>query len=110
MAEIKSVLSIDRIKGARIYDPVSVLLGKIDGLLIDMSSGRVKYVMIDTLDPQEDSRPLPWEKVFYNPAMARFYSYVTSAQLHEAPPFDETMQTAEWDRRLRVHYNLQCSD
>ncbi len=96
--------------GMKIYDPLGVHLGYIDGLVLDPDSGRIKYAIV-WFASECKKLPLPWKLLPYSPDIGGFRTFVTKVQLQGAPQLDEeNLFTPDWERKLEKHYGASCDE
>lgn len=106
-----SLVSSDEIEGAKVYDPNGENIGEIDQLLIDRSSGSVRYAVMSFggfLGLGNRQYPLPWSSIRYDAQREGFIANVTQQQLKDAPQFSEESWTdREWEARWHRHFETR---
>ena len=110
MAEKRRLWSARSFEGAAVYDPSGARIGRIDRLLVDAVTWRVRVVLVafDLPGIRGEAMPLPCRALQYNAADDRFFTSVTKLQLSTAPAYDETtLDGPDWEDRLLAHYNVR---
>ena len=108
MAGKAPLLRVQSIDQSRVYDPLGVCIGELEGMLIDPLLGRVKYALVSFkfVSLEDEQLTIPWEIMRWRPVPGRFYCYATETQLRSVPRVDLASLDQSADRRLRKHFAL----
>ena len=108
MAGKRPLLRVQSIDPSKVYDPLGVCVGRLEGMLIDPLLGRVKYALVSFkfASIEHEQLTLPWEMMYCRPASGGFHCYATEAQLRDAPRFDAGSLDDSKDRQLRKLFNV----
>jgi PRC-barrel domain len=89
------------LQGTDVYRPQGDTIGSIDHLMIDKSSGKVTYAVMNfggLLGFVDKHHPLPQGALSYDPALGEFRTNVTENQLNDAPALgDESWRDRSWE-------------
>lgn len=104
-----SLIASDRVEGTAVYRSNGDKVGTIQRLMIDKLSGKTAYAVMTFggfLGIGEDSYPLPWSVLTYNPELGGYEVNVTEDQLKGAPKYEEDLDWAdrEANRRINDYY------
>ncbi|HZP20462.1 MAG TPA: PRC-barrel domain-containing protein [Bauldia sp.] len=91
------LIASDRVEGTNVYRPTGEKIGHIERIMIDKVSGKAAYAVMNFggfLGLGEDSYPLPWSVLTYNPTLGGYEVAVTDEQLKGAPKY---RSTEGWD-------------
>src|SRR5258707_14915445 len=85
-----ALIASDRVEGTNVYRPSGDKIGHIERIMIDKVTGRAAYAVMNFggfLGLAEDSYPLPWSVLTYNPKLGGYEVNVTDEQLKGAPRY-----------------------
>ena len=106
----RALVSSDDVNGTAVYGRDGTQIGSIDHLLIDKISGRVAYAVMGFggfLGLGEEHRPVPWNKLTYDPGKGGFVTDLTEAEVKGAPArYDSWYADDDWERRTHAHYRV----
>ena len=106
-----NLISTDRVEGTTVFDASGKKIGQIDHLMIDKSSGAVRYAVMSFggfLSLGSSHYPLPWSTLKYNSAREGYLTNVTEEQLRDAPEFaDDSWTDRAWESQVHQHYRAQ---
>jgi len=105
------LISSDKVEGTSVYRSNGDKIGHIERLMIEKRSGKTLYAIMNFggfLGIGEDSYPLPWSLLTYNPELGGYEVNLTDEQLKGAPKI-ATGSSWDWDdelqgRRLSDYY------
>jgi hypothetical protein len=104
------LISSEDVEGTAVYDMNAKKIGHIDHLMIDKISGRVTYAVMSFggfLGLGHSHYPLPWGALKYNTKLNGYETYVTEAQLRDAPAFsDDSWSDRNWESKTHEHYGI----
>ncbi len=94
--ETHDLIGSDKVDGTNVYRSNGDKIGTIERIMIDKYSGQVAYAVMSFggfLGLGQESYPLPWSLLTYNPTLGGYEVNVTDEQLKDAPyyPADETL-------------------
>ena len=104
------VISSKKVEGTTVYNAAGDKLGSIDDLVIDKSSGLVRYVALEFggfLGIGTERYPLPWAKLSYNTELDGYVVPVSKEELEGAPNYPVGQApdySEEYGRRVYSHY------
>jgi hypothetical protein len=103
------LIASDRVEGTGVYRSNGDKVGTIQRLMIDKLSGKTAYAVMTFggfLGIGEDSYPLPWSVLTYNPELGGYEVNVTDEQLKGAPKYEDDLDWEDRDanRRIYDHY------
>lgn len=106
--KICEMTSSDRDRGTPIYCPDGTLLGTIEQLMIDRSTGTAVYVVMRRDAPggakvTPDYYPLPWSLLTRRPGRNDYEAELNSQELAGAPRFFGN-ESWDWDSRERGQF------
>ncbi len=97
------------LEGASVYDANGKEVGKIERLLIDKTSGQVRYAIIDFcgfMGLRHGAHAVPWTAMAYDREHDRYTADVTEQALEAAPYFNsDSLMNREWEAQVHQHYN-----
>lgn len=100
----------DDVKGTKVYSPAGDDLGHIDDVMIDPSSGKVVYGVLQFggfLGIGSDYHPIPFGKLRYDASRGVYVTDLTKAQLEGAPAYgDDWRSNRDWQKRSYDHYGV----
>lgn len=106
-----SVLSADSLKGDNVRNASGEDLGKIEEIMIDVSSGRVAYAVLSFggfLGMGDKLFAIPWEALRLDQEHERFILNVDKEVLEDAPGFDKNewpeFADRTWGAGIHDHY------
>jgi hypothetical protein len=108
MAGKGPLLRVQSIDQSKVYDPLGVCVGELEGMLVDPLLGRVKYALVsfNFASIQHEQLTLPWEIMRWRRAPPGFHCYATETQLRSVPRVDTASLDQSVDRKLRKHFAL----
>lgn len=102
------LLSSEHLEGAAVYDANGKQIGKIDRLLIDKTSGQVRYAILDFggfMGLRHRAHALPWASLAYDRQHDRYTADVSEEALDAAPEFTASgLMSREWESLVHQHY------
>lgn len=105
------LVSSQDMEGATVFDPRGEEIGEIDHLMIDRTSGRVRYAVMafgGFLGLGHSHYPLPWSSLSFDSQRQAYIADITEQQLHDAPEFsDDSWSDRDWEQRLHEHYHAR---
>jgi hypothetical protein len=96
--ETHELIGSDKVEGTNVYRSDGDKIGHIERVMIDKRSGQTAYAVMNFggfLGMGEDSYPLPWQVLTYNPSLGGYEVNVSDEQLKGAPKYSDD---AYWDR------------
>ncbi|NEX47814.1 PRC-barrel domain containing protein [Rhodobacter sp. ETT8] len=97
-------------QGTRVYSPAGEELGHIDDVMIDTSSGKIVYGVLEFggfLGIGSDHHAIPFGKLRYDTSREGYVTDLTKEQLEQAPRQHETWrEDREWQRRSHEYYGV----
>jgi hypothetical protein len=105
------MIGSDRVQGTGVYRPDGRKIGNIVRIMIDKRSGQAAYAVMNFggfLGLGEESYPLPWSLLTYNPKLGGYEVNVTDEQLKEAPSFmnDDKFDMGERNADIYEYYGV----
>jgi PRC-barrel domain protein len=105
--ETNALIGSDKVQGTNVYRPNGDKIGHIERIMIDKRSGQTAYAVMNFggfLGLGEDSYPLPWTVLTYNPDLGGYEVALTDEQLKAAPKYrrDEDWSRADAARDLSI--------
>ena len=98
------------VQGTRVYSPAGDELGHIDDVMIDASSGKTVYGVLEFggfLGIGSDHHAIPFGKLRYDTAREGYVTDLTKEQLEKAPRQDETWrEDRDWQKRSHEYYGV----
>lgn len=98
------------VNGTKVYSPTGEELGHIDDVMIDATSGRVVYGVLQFggfLGIGSDYHPIPFGKLRYDHTRHGYITDLTREQLEGAPAYQEDWRVnREWQQRSYEHFGL----
>ena len=104
------VISSDKVEGATVYNTAGEKLGSIDDLMIDKTSGQIRYAVLEFggfLGIGTDRYPMPWNVLRYDTAKGGYTAPIDKAILDKAPKNREQevpVYDSEYSRRVNAYY------
>lgn len=104
------VISSDRVEGTSVYNMSREKLGSIDTLMIDKSSGQVRYAVLTFggfLGMGTERYPLPWGSLKYDTSQDGYVVNIDKRTLEGAPRYDEDDEPSfsdDYGRKVYDHY------
>ena len=103
-----SLVSSDDVEGTKVYDAEGNAIGSIDRLMIDQTSGRVVYALVNfggVLTAGHNHYPLPWSALTYDAEANIYRTNVTEHQIQHAPQFSsDSMDSRVWEQHVHIHF------
>lgn len=90
MTGIHSVISSDKVEGTSVYNNTGDKLGSIDDLMIDKTSGKVAYAVMEFggfLGMGTDRYPIPWNMLKYDTSLDGYRVPLDKSKLESAPKY-----------------------
>ncbi|MES1162753.1 MAG: PRC-barrel domain-containing protein [Rhizobacter sp.] len=112
MISTTDVISSDKVEGTKVYNQAGDKLGSIDDLMIDKSSGKVRYAVLEFggfLGVGTDRYPLPWDVLKYDKSKEGYVVPLDPATLESAPryPADNIpLYTSDYNREINKYYGI----
>jgi len=106
------VISSDKVEGTTVYNQAGDKLGSIDGLMIDKTSGQVRYAVLEFggfLGMGTDRYPLPWSMLKYDTTQDGYVVPLDKERLNDAPKYPSGKAppyTTDYGRRVHQHYGI----
>jgi hypothetical protein len=108
MVAYRAPIRVQLIEQTNVYNPLGVRIGRIEGLLVDPSTGVVKYglVLFDFQGMEYEQLIVPWPSLSYHLPTRRFHCSATESQVRVAPRGlpSELDSALEW--RLARHFSV----
>lgn len=99
--ETYALIGSDKVEGTDVYRPNGDKIGHIQRIMIEKRSGKAAYAVMNFggfMGLGEDSYPLPWEVLTYNPELGGYEVALTDEQLKSAPKYRKDEDWARNDR------------
>ncbi len=105
------LIGSDRVQGTGVYRSSGQKIGHIVRIMIDKRSGQAAYAVMNFggfLGLGQESYPLPWSLLDFNPKLGGYEVNVSDEQLKQAPNFmnDEKFDLGERDMRIYEYYGV----
>ena len=104
---------VDRIIGSNVINMKGELLGKIADLVLDIDTGRILYVIVESggfLGIGDKLLPVPWESLAALPSEGLFFLDQSKEQMAKAPAFEKNklpdIADANWGEGIFKHYGV----
>jgi len=102
------LIASDRVEGTDVYRPTGDRIGYIERIMLDKHTGKAAYVVMNFggfLGLGEESYPLPWSVLTYNPRLGGYEVDVTDEQLKGAPRYrgDDWARSADRERDSAIY-------
>lgn len=102
------LIASDRVEGTAVRRPNGEMIGHIERLMIDKTSGKVSYAVLSFggfLGMGTNLLPLPWGKLLYNPRFEAYELDVEDAELKRAPSFraDKDFDWGDRSQEAELH-------
>lgn len=102
------LIASDRVEGTAVYRSTGERIGHIERIMIDKHSGQAAYAVMNFggfLGLAQDSYPIPWSLLAYNPTLGGYEVNITDEQLKDAPKLmqDESLDLGDRERDLRIY-------
>lgn len=111
---MRRVLSASTLKGDKVVNARDEDLGKVDEIMIDVSSGRVAYAVLSFggfLGMGDKLFAIPWSRLKVDEARKCFILDVDKATLEKAPGFDKSnwpdMADTTWGNQIYSYYGTR---
>lgn len=105
-----SLISGKAIQGTRVYSPTGDELGHIDDVMIDTSSGKTVYGVLQFggfLGMGSDHHAIPFGKLKYDTSREGYVTDLTREQLENAPQQDDSWrENRDWQQRSHEYYGV----
>ncbi|HEX5666652.1 MAG TPA: PRC-barrel domain-containing protein [Hyphomicrobium sp.] len=103
-----SLVSSDDVEGTKVYDAEGNAIGSIDRLMIDQTSGKIVYALVNfggVLTAGHNHYPLPWSALRYDAEANSYSTNVTDQQLQNAPHFSgDSLDSRVWEQHVHIHF------
>ena len=110
MTKSGNLVSSTDVNGEEVYSQNGEHIGTIDHLTIDKESGKVAYAEMHFggfLGIGENSYPIPWKKLHYDPSKPGFVTDLTERQVKGAPERrDDWYLDRDYEERVHRHYGV----
>jgi len=106
-----SVISSDKVEGTNVYNAEGEKLGSIDNLMIDKTSGQVRYAVLEFggfLGMGTDRYPLPWSMLKYDTTQDGYVVPMDKDALDRAPRYADgevPEYNDEYGRKVTDYYS-----
>ncbi len=102
------MIASDRVQGTAVYRSSGEKIGHIERIMIDKRSGQAAYAVMNFggfLGLAQDSYPIPWSLLDYNPTLGGYEVNITDEQLKDAPKLmrDDSLDLGDRERDLRIY-------
>src|ERR1700746_3126689 len=90
--ETYSLIGSDKVEGTAVYRSNGDKVGTVERVMIDKISGKVAYAVMSFggfMGIAQDSYPLPWNLLTYNPQLQGYEVNIGEEQLKGAPKYSE---------------------
>ncbi len=111
--ETGELIASDKVEGTNVYRSDGDKIGHIERIMIDKKSGQTAYAVMNFggfLGMGEESYPLPWQVLTYNPDLGGYEVNVPDSQLKDAPKYgnrdDWTRPDRNRDLRIFDYYGV----
>ena len=105
-----ALISSQDVQGTNVYDLAATKIGGIDHLMIEKTSGRVTYAVMNFggfLGLGHSHYPVPWGALKYDTRLGGYVTGITEQQLKNAPAFtDDSWARRDWETAVYSHYNV----
>jgi hypothetical protein len=107
-----TLISSDQVEGTKVYNPAGDKLGSIDSVMIDKSSGKVRYAVLEFggfLGMGTERYPLPWETLKYDSERDGYVVPLDKERLTNAPRYDANTRpsyTETYGRGIYDYYQV----
>jgi sporulation protein YlmC with PRC-barrel domain len=108
-----SLISSDQVEGTNVYNPAGDKLGSIDSVMIDKSTGKVRYAVLEFggfLGMGTERYPLPWDTLKYDASRDGYVVPLDKDRLTNAPRYGANEQhplyTESYGRGIYDYYKV----
>ncbi|MBS0377437.1 MAG: PRC-barrel domain-containing protein [Proteobacteria bacterium] len=87
------IISSDNVEGKAVYNPTGDKLGSIDDLMIERTSGQIRYAVLEFggfLGMGTDRYPVPWSMLKYDSERDAYVVPLDKNKLENAPKYSDT--------------------
>lgn len=102
-------ISSEHIEGATVHDPSGKEIGRVDRLMIDKTSGQVRYAVVDFcgfMCLHHGFHPVPWSSLTYDRDHDWYTTDLTEQLVETSPEFsNQSWMNREWEASIHRHYN-----
>ena len=106
----RDLIESDRVEGSAVYRSNGDRIGTIQRIMIEKVSGKATYAIMNFggfLGIGQDSYPLPWSLLTYNPDLGGYEVNITEDQLRSAPTYDEEdWSDRDYGKRVSDYYGV----
>jgi sporulation protein YlmC with PRC-barrel domain len=103
---------VEKIIGSKVINVKGETLGKIENLVVDIDTGRILYVIIESggfLGVGDKLFPVPWQSLAALPSEGIFFLNQSKEQMQKAPAFEKEnlpdMTDTHWGEGIFRHYS-----
>ena len=107
------VMDAATLKGDNVVNAAGDDLGKIEAIMLDVTSGRIAYAVLSfggVFGIGKKLFAIPWSALILDPAEKRFVLDVTKERLESAPGFDKdhwpSMADQKWATEIHEYYSV----
>ncbi|HTC14621.1 MAG TPA: PRC-barrel domain-containing protein [Steroidobacteraceae bacterium] len=107
------VISSDKVEGAAVYNAAGDKLGSIDDLMIDKTSGQIRYAVLEFggfLGMGKDRYPIPWGMLTFDHQKDGYVVPLDKSKLEKAPKYaEEAVPTYDrnYSDRVNTYYGTR---
>lgn len=98
MSETARLIASDKVEGTRVYNKRGERLGSIRNFMVNKSSGRVEYAVMEfggVLGIGSEYYPLPWDLLTYDEQVGGYAVDIDKGKLEGAPRYRD--RDPQWD-------------
>lgn len=106
MVEETKLLETGKVPGTPVYGTDRVQIGDVDELVIDTTSGQVRYAILSfggLLGIGRTQYVVPWLSLKWHPELQGYITGITQAQL-EASPEKTSWNDRSWEKEVHSNY------
>ena len=104
---MRTLLHVRPVGLCEIYDLAGVRVGTVDTLILDASSGAIRFAWTTFFAISCDQVVLPWSALSYSNIRMAFISLVTNSRIQAAPVIRGNDLTVEAEQLLTEHYRTR---
>jgi len=107
-----TIISSDKVEGTKVYNAAGDKLGSIDDLMIDKTSGQVRYAVMEFggfLGMGTDRYPIPWKMLKYDTQKDGYVVPLDKVKLDAAPKYsadDVPMYDSTYGQKINRYYGV----
>lgn len=113
LSQTAALIEGRKVTGTKVYNSEGEVVGEIQDILIDKTSGRVAYAVMSFggfLGLGADYRPIPWGLLKYDVKLGGYVADISKSDLTAAPGFqpgaDLDWSDREYEDRLHRHFDV----